>query len=181
MKKTIIGALVGGLIIFFVQFLAWTVLNLHYKSQAYTPKQDSILAFLKTQDLKTGQYFMPSLPKGSSMDAQNKLTNASKGKPWALIAYHRSLNVSMGISMLRAFVIDLVVVLILCWIIGKFNAPSFSAVFLASLFIGVIVYLNASYTYHIWYQTPGQLGYIIDYGAEWGLTGIWLGWWMRRR
>ncbi len=61
MKKTIVGALVGGIIIFFVQFLSWTVLNLHYKSQEYTPKQDSILAFLATQHLKSGAYFMPSL------------------------------------------------------------------------------------------------------------------------
>jgi len=176
MKKAIVGALVGGVIIFMVQFLSWTILNLHYKTQAYTPKQDSIMAFLNTQELHSGQYFMPSLPPGYSMDAMNKLTNASKGKPWAVIAYHTSLNTNMGLSMLKAFLVDVVVVGLLAWILMKIAAPSFGTIFLASLFTGFIVYLNQPYTYHIWYETPGQLGYIIDAVAEWGITGIWLGW-----
>ncbi len=124
---------------------------------------------------------MPSLPPGYSMDAMNKLTNASKGKPWAVIAYHTSLNTNMGMSMLRAFVVDVVVVGLLVWILMRITAPSFGNIFLASLFTGFIVYLNQPYTYHIWYQTPGQLGYIIDEIAEWGITGAWLGWWLGRK
>ncbi len=181
MKKTIVGALVGAIIIFIVQFLSWTVLDLHRKSQDYTPKQDSILAFLTSKDLKTGQYFMPSLPPGSSMDAMNKLANANKGKPWALVAYHRSLNADNMVSnMIRVFVVNLVIVWMLCWILIKIPTASFFTIFTASLFIGFIVYLNSPYTYHIWYETPGQKGYIIDAVGQWGLTGIWLGWWLRR-
>lgn len=181
MKKTIVGALLGGIIIFIVQMLSWTVFNLHYKSQAYTPKQDSILAFLNTQHLNSGEYFMPSLPPGSSMDEQNKLMNASAGKPWAVISYHDALNTNMVMNMIRVFLVNVVIVWMLCWILSKINAPSFSTIFLASLFVGAIVYLNSPYTYHIWYETPGQLGYILDHGSQWGLTGIWLGWWLRRR
>jgi hypothetical protein len=181
MKKTIVGALVGGIIIFIVQFLSWTVLNLHYKSQQYTPKQDSILAYLSSQELKSGEYFMPSLPPGYSMDAMNKLTNASKGTPWAVVSYHKALNTNMGKDMALAFLVDVVVVLLLAWILTKITLPSFGTIFLASFFVGLIVYLNQPLTYHIWYETPGQLGYIIDAVAEWGLTGIWLGWWLRRR
>jgi hypothetical protein len=180
MKKTIAGAIVGGIIIFIVQFLSWTVLNLHYKSQEYTPKQDSILAFLNSQELTSGQYFMPSLPPGSSMDDQNKLMNAREGKPWALISYHRVLKENMAANMIRVFLVNVVIVWLLAWILVKISQPSFITIFLASLFIGAIVYLNSPYTYHIWYQTPGQKGYIIEYFAQWGLTGIWLGWWLRR-
>ncbi len=181
MKKTIIGAIVGAVIIFMVQFLSWTVLNLHYKSQAYTPKQDSILAFLSTQDLKSGQYFMPSLPPGSSMDDQNKLTNANKGKPWAVVAYHQRLNVEMGLDMAKAFAVDLLVAWLLCWLLIRLNAPSFTTIFLASLGVGLIIFLNSPYTYHIWYETPGQKGYLIESVAEFGFTGLWLGWWLRRK
>ncbi len=42
MKKTIIGAIVGGIIIFAWQFLSWGPLNLHEAQQQYTPKQDTI-------------------------------------------------------------------------------------------------------------------------------------------
>jgi len=180
MKRIPVAALVGGIIIFIVQSLCWTVLNIHYKSQAYTPQQDSVMAFLNTQHLKSGQYFMPSAPPGTSMDDQNKLMNASMGKPWAVVAYHDALNTNMEMSMIRVFLVNIVIVWLLCWIITKITAPSFATIFLASLFTGIIVYLNSPYTYHIWYETPGQLGYIIDLGAEWGLTGLWLGWWLRR-
>ena len=181
MKKTIIGALVGGIIIFIVQTLSWVILNVHSKSQAYTPKQDSILAYLSTQELKSGQYLMPSAPPGTPMDAQTKYLSDKVGKPWAILAYHKTYKDNMMINMLRSFVVNIVVVLLLCWILLKIPAPSFGTILLASLFTSAIVYLNSNYTYHIWYETPGQLGYIIEYAAQWGATGLWLGWWLRRK
>src|SRR5947199_2063150 len=110
MKKTIVGAFVGAIIIFFVQFLSWTVLNLHYKSQEYTPKQDSILAYLNSTGLKSGQYLMPGLPQNASSVDQQKRMEEAKGKPWAVVAYHRTQNVNMVMSMIRVFVVNLVVV-----------------------------------------------------------------------
>ncbi len=91
------------------------------------------------------------------------------------------MNTNMGMSMLRAFLVDVVVVWLLAWVLVQITSPSFGTILLASLFIGAIVYLNQPYTYHIWYETPGQKGYIIDAMAEWGITGIWLGWWLRRK
>ncbi|HVX51256.1 MAG TPA: hypothetical protein VHB48_13905 [Chitinophagaceae bacterium] len=181
MKKAIIGALVGGVIIFIVQTLAWVVLNLHHKSQEYTPKQDSIMAFLSTQSLKTGQYLMPAAPPGSTMQQQEDYMKTKEGQPWASLSYHNAYKNTMTMNMVRVFLVNIVIVLLLCWIIGKMNSPSFGTIFITSILASVIVYLNSNYTYHIWYQTPGQLGYIIDYGAQWALTGIWLGWWLRKK
>lgn len=181
MKKTIIGALVGGIIIFMVQFLAWTVIKLHDKSQEYTPKQDSILAYLNTQNLKTGQYLLPTAPPGSSRDEQMKYYQGKEGKSWATVDYHKTYHDTMTMSMIRVSVVNFVIVALLCWILLKIPAPSFGTIFLASLFTAAIVYLNSNYTYHIWYQSPGQKGYIIEYALQWGITGIWLGWWLRRK
>lgn len=181
MKKTIIAAIVGGLIIFFVQFFAWTLLQMHYKSQAYTPKQDSILAYLNTQELNSGQYLMPTVPPGSTSAEMQKNANNNMGKPWAVVAYHKAQNTNMGMSMLRVFLVNVVVVFFMAWILVKIPSPLFSTIFIASLLVGAIVYLNSTYTYHIWYQTPGQKGYIIEGLAQWGLTGAWLGWWLRRK
>ena len=63
MKKTIIGAIVGGLIIFIWQTLSWTVLDAHRASQDYTPKQDTIMAFLNGTLDKEGGYLLPNVPK----------------------------------------------------------------------------------------------------------------------
>lgn len=181
MKKTIIGALVGGIIIFFVQFLTWTVLGVHNKSQQYTPKQDSILAYLNTLGLKSGQYLLPTAPPGSTSEQQMNYFKDKEGKSWAVLDYHVSYHDTMTMSMIRVFVVNIVIVALLCWILLKIPAASFGTIFLASLFTAAIVYLNSNYTYHIWYKTPGQKGYIIDYAAQWGITGLWLGWWLRKK
>lgn len=63
MKKTIIASLVGGIIIFFWQFLSNAALDLHRPAQQYTANQDSILNYLSTQ-LTEGKYFLPTVPAG---------------------------------------------------------------------------------------------------------------------
>jgi len=44
--KTFYRALLGGLILFFYQFLSFAGANFHGNAQAYTEKQDTIMAFL---------------------------------------------------------------------------------------------------------------------------------------
>lgn len=53
MKKLIIGAVVGSILLFFLQFLSWGLLNIHKNEMSYTEKQDTILQFLG-QNLKEG-------------------------------------------------------------------------------------------------------------------------------
>ncbi len=64
MRKSIIGAIVGGIIIFLWQLLSWGVLNLHEAQQKYTPKQDSILAYLGTQFNDDGSLYAANLCTG---------------------------------------------------------------------------------------------------------------------
>jgi hypothetical protein len=85
MQKSIIGSLVGAMILFIWQFLSWTALDLHRAAQDYTPKQDSILAYLSTNLEKEGGYLMPHTPKGSSFEEAEKLAAKSIGKPWVTI------------------------------------------------------------------------------------------------
>jgi hypothetical protein len=55
----ITGSLVGGIILFVWQFLTWGMLNLHEAQQRYTPKQDSVLAYLGSQFSEDAAYMMP--------------------------------------------------------------------------------------------------------------------------
>ncbi len=181
MKKSIIGALVGAVIIFLWQFLSWTILNLHRPGTQYTPKQDSIMSFLNTQFSEDGAYLLPSVPDGTSMDEQKKLGEASIGKPWAQVYYHKTKDYNMGANMARGFVVNLVMVWLACWIFCRLNSPSFNTIFFSSLFVGLIVFLNAPYTMHIWFQTKDLNGHLIDALVGWGVTGLWLGWWLRRK
>jgi len=181
MKKIIVGALVGGLIIFAWQSVSYTVLGIHRSAEKYTPQQDSILNYLGTHLVTSGNYSLPNYPDNATMDQQNDLMKNMQGKPWATILYHHSYNGNMTKSMIHCYLIDLLIVGFLCWVLMKMNAPSFGTVFLSCVAVGLIVFLDSPLTAHVWYMTYGIKADLIDAVASFGITGLWLGWWLRRK
>lgn len=183
MKRNIIGAIVGGLLIFIWQTISWTVLDIHRPSQDYTPNQDSIMHFLNTHLEKEGGYLLPTVPKGTSFEEANKAGEKGIGKPWATIQYHRSFTLTMSdmyMNMVRGLIASMFMVWLLCWILGKWEKTSFANVFLACLFTGLIIYIYEPYSQFIWYKIFDIRAHLLDALAGWGLCGIWLGWWLKR-
>jgi len=176
MKKVIIGAIVGGIIIFAWQTVSWMVLYLHIKAHQYTDKQDEILNTLGSQLPGEGQYFLPTLPQNSSMEQREALMKSSEGKPWAQVSYHKSMEINMTTNIIRGLLANIVLVGLFCWILSKISAPTFGTVFIASLFTGLIVFINGIYTSHIWYETFDLMAHLTDYLVGWGLCGLFLGW-----
>ena len=88
--KIFIGSLVGGIIIFICQFLSWGVLNPHCQAQQYTPKQDSILAYLNTQFDSSGGYLCLMYLKALHQKIWKLQNEKAMGKPWAQVYYHKS-------------------------------------------------------------------------------------------
>lgn len=181
MKKNIIGALVGAIILFLWQFVSWTAANLHRSANAYTPKQDSILAYLNNQSLEDGDYYLPALPPTASSADEMEAMKSNVGKPWVKISYHKSMKDNMISNMIRLLLVNVLLLWLVCWILSKIYHPSSGTIFLSTLFIGLVVFMNGPYTYHIWYDTKDITAYLIDAVASWGLTGLWLGWWLRRK
>lgn len=178
--KIITGSIIGAVIIFIIQFLSWGLLGTHYPAQQYTEKQDSILAYLNTQFDSSGGYIMPTLPKGASYEEMQQLETQSKGKPWVQVFYHKSNDASMSMNMVKGLVTNFIIVLFFCWIISGYNANSFAKTLLAALLLGLIIFLNSSYTQHIWFETFDLQAFLTEYVLTWGITGIWLGWWLNR-
>jgi hypothetical protein len=184
MKKTIIGALVGAIIIFAWQFLSFGLANLHGPAQTYTDKQDVIMSFLKNQGIQEGGYLMPTAPSTASRNEMEAAMKASDGKPWARIEYHDvagNNTKAMMMNMLRGLLVNILTVLLLCWIIGKMNGPTFRTIVATAMSVGLIAFLNEPYTGFIWYKTFDIWAYFLDAIVAWGLTGLWLGWWLRRQ
>ncbi|MBV9961613.1 MAG: hypothetical protein JO072_05145 [Parafilimonas sp.] len=179
--KLFVGSIIGAVIIFICQFLSWGVLGTHYPAQQYTTKQNEILSYLSTQFDSSGGYLLPATPKGASQDEMKSLAEKSMGKPWAQIFYHKSLDSNMGLNMAKNFVTNFIMVLFFCWIISGYTSNSFAKTLLAALLVGLIIFLHASYTEHIWYETFDLQAHLADYIITWGLTGVWLGWWLNRR
>jgi hypothetical protein len=181
MKKQLIGAIVGGIVIFVYQFVSWAALNLHSASQEYTPKQDSILSYLSSQFSEDGAYLLPNYPKGMSREDMEKQMESTRGKPWAQIQYHKALNTNMGMNILAGLVADIIMVAFICWIITRLASRGWGTVFTVCLFTGMIVFINSPYTVHIWYPKADIWAHFLDAFLGWSLCGIWLGWWFSRK
>jgi hypothetical protein len=180
MKKLLIGALVGGIIIFVWQSLSFTVLDLHSRAFEYTPKQQEIITYLGTQLSEEGQYLLPRPADNASSEEMEAHMKSADGKPWAMVSYHKEMNMNMGLNMIRGLLVDIIAVGLLCWIISKMNLPSFGTIVISSIFVGLIVFMNGVYTGHIWYQMFDIMSHFLDAIIAWGACGLWLGWWFNR-
>ncbi len=148
-------------------------------NHAYTSKQDEVLKFLG-DNLEEGAYYLPTLPEGISQKQNQKLMELQIVKPWAQVYYHKSLNRNMASNMSRGLAVDFVAILLLIWLIMKMGNASFRTIFLTSIIAGFVGYLSSTYTFYIWYETK-TLPDLIDTPVGLGLTGLWLGWWLRRK
>ena len=176
MKKLIIGALVGGLILFFWQFISWNFL--HNSQMQYAENQDEILTMLDGK-LEPGQYMLPRMPEDASMEESEKYITPYLGKRWMQISYNDNLQMSMGMNMFRGFVIDFVSAFLLCWLFGRFREIDMKTTILSSIAVGLIGYFTISYLNSIWFQTD-SIPDLIDAIVPWALIGAWLGWWLTR-
>ena len=181
MKKSIIAAIVGGIILFFWQFLSNAALDLHRPAQQYTPRQDSVLAYLN-QHLTEGRYFMPTYPSGASSEEAQKTMAAAEGKPWAIVEVHKSWNgADMTLNLIRSLLTNMILIYLFVWILSRGNFNSFGSIFLSSLSVGIISFLYFPYATFIWYKTPGIWAHFNDAWIPWALNGLWLGWFLRRK
>jgi len=183
MKKWLIGSFVGAILVFAWQFLSWTVLQLHIGEAKYTPAQDSIVSFLSSTLKEDGVYMLPTVPPGSSMEAGQELGEKMNGKPWATVTYKTAYHNEMTMPMIRGFLVDLFLVFSLIYVLTRGGTPKPIRVFAGSIAVGLIIFLVGPYSQHIWFQTPNEAysGHLIDAFVVWGLTGLWLGWWLNRK
>ena len=183
MKKWLIGSFVGALLMFGWQGLSWMVLGIHNDAQKYHPAQDSIINFLSSTIKEEGTYMLPTAKPGASNKEHKDLMKEMEGKPWASVTYHKSFNEHMVMSMIRGFLVNFVIILLLVVLLTKGGLPGFSGIVTGSLCVGVITFLWGPYTGHIWYDLPWSMirGDMLDAVVAWGLCGLWLGWWMNRK
>ena len=150
MKKTVIAALVGGLIIFLWQFLSYALINFHKPAQQYTEKQEAILQFLESQNLPEGGYVLPNLPATASMEDHENLMKSAAGKPWVNLQYHKALDTGMVMNMLRGFIINVIIVSLFCSLIRRMAMPTSGTIVTSAVMVGLIVFFECTiYRLHL--------------------------------
>ncbi len=184
MKKTIIAAIVGGIIIFLWQFLSWGILDLHKSAYRYTANQAVLLDALEKNLPEEGGYYLPKIADNSSSEEWDKAMKESDGKPWATIQYHKVAQMNptaMMKNMARGLVVDIIMIWLFCWILGKMNMAGFSTIFTSCIMMGFIVFFNTAYTGNIWYKWFDIMAFFTDAMASWGICGLWLGWYLKKK
>src|SRR5688572_13057956 len=129
MKKLLIGALVGGILVFLWQTLSWTVLDLHANESNKAPGKDSIISLLSSQFSEDGQYMVPTVERTASREEMEKFSENMKGKPWALVSYHKTYDMEMAPNITRTFIAALIAAFCVCWVLMKKSHTSFLITF----------------------------------------------------
>ncbi len=169
--KTFYRALLGGLILFFYQFISFAGANFHGNAQAYTEKQDTIMAFLNSLNLENKQYILPRPAENATAEDQQKYAQESQGKPWAMVNYHGSRNTGMLMPMLRGLLVDILAIFLLFGLLDKVADVNTTQSILYACTVGLFTFLVVPYTNYIWYQTPDIWAHLLDALVPYTLIG----------
>lgn len=159
---------------FFWQFLSHAALDFHSDFHTYTEKQDTIVDFVSSLNLEEGSYMMPMYPPNMSHEEIEKYMNNKLGKPWIIMQYKKSWDMGMAMPMLRGFIIDIIVAMMLLYILKQVQDLTTVKAITIFTFIGFIGFLSISYLNFIWYETPDIFASMIDGIVPWALMG-WVG------
>ena len=182
MKKWLVGSLVGAILLFAWQFIAWAGAELHSKEFKYAPAQHQIMSLLASNLKEDGQYSLPQAAPGSSSAEREKQMEQLNGKPVATIIYKASYNTDMVTPIIRSFAVDLVMLILIIFLLGRTTTLTFGNAWMCTLAIGFVAWLWYPYTQHVWFQTPIEIvtGALMDWFVGYSLVGVWLGFWLPR-
>lgn len=172
MKQKIYFSLLGGVVIFIWQFLAFAMPNFHKSSTQYTPLQDSILQKLDEMGLQEGMYFLGQADPAADRAEQKMQYEKYEGKPWAVINYQEEMSMGMVMPMVRSFLVYVVISFLLFWLFLQQKNPSLRNRIFLALAVGMIGFFFHPYSAFIWYREPGIFASFADAIVPWVILGF---------
>jgi uncharacterized membrane protein YedE/YeeE len=172
MKKKLLFAVIGAIIIFAWQFLSYAMPNLHKSSQAYTPLQDQILQKLDELGLSEGMYFLGQPDPSLGKEQQAEAMKAMDGKPWAVLNYHKVNSMDMAMPMIRGILVCFVISLLLFWLFQQQKNPTLLNRLYLALAVGMIGFFFTPYTNFIWFKAPDIFAHFADAIVPWLILGF---------
>ncbi len=178
MKRMLLGALVGGVILFFWSFLAWVVLPLHEPSLRAIPNEDAVMATLQSSLKTRSVYIFPKNP-GSSADAaaQAAWTDKMKRGPTGLIFFDPTgTDPMMPGQFACGMLLDIISAFVAAWFLARSTAAG-SSYMMRVAFCGMFGIFTAVFVHLMnwnWMGFPADFttGQIIDAIVSWILAGL---------
>lgn len=168
-KKILLGALVGGVVVFIVSGIFHMATNLGEFGFKVLTNEDATLSTMRSSIPDSGLYLFPAadVTKGRSAEDQSAYLAKYKAGPTGLLAYSKGgSDLQFGKLLVNQFLFSLIAALFASWILGiTASATTYGSrvliVFLTSLFAGFVYALP----YWNWYKFP--LDYTVAYVGTW--------------
>src|SRR5271169_1543206 len=126
MNKMLLGALVGGIILFVWSFAAWVFLPLHTPHLHDIPNEDAVISSLKSSLDKEGVYIFPHNPgMGADSASMDSWMKKMKRGPAGLIIYTpNGSDPFMPGQMVVGLILDIISACIVAWFLLRSTALS---------------------------------------------------------
>ncbi len=178
MKKTLIAALAGGLILFVWSFLAWVILPLHTSSIKSIPNEDAAISMLQQSLSAKSVYIFPTNP-GMKADPAAMAAweeKVRRGPNGMLIYNPGGEDPTMTNQMIMGFVLDVLSALLAAWFLARSTAVASSYVARVAYcgMLGIFVSVFSHLMNWNWMGTPADFttGLIVDAIFSWILAGL---------
>lgn len=192
MKKPIIATFVGALIIFIWSAISWMVLPVHHTTFLYSPNQENILKNIDENIGDMGVYMLPMADNRNTKTFDSEYQNAAQkihqgnvGKSAAIIFYTKDMQTERAstfiIGYIFQFISVFIVVVILFLLRDRFTTffERWTVVMLFAVIVSIQGYLMAwNWMGHPWHYIRG---FVLDIYLSFGLCGIWLAYYLRKK
>lgn len=177
MGRVILAAVVGAVIYYVWQMMAWMVLPIHGPTIAALPDENAVRALMTSQDLETGVYVIPYGEGESWADPESEFQQNHRAGPLFSIYYTKDGSDPMPPQlMLMGFLNDLAAAFVVSWMLLCATGcckSYFSRVLYVAGF-GVFLALMAHMSYMIWMRFPQDytMMFVVDVVVGWFLAGL---------
>lgn len=172
MKNKILFSVLGGIILFAWMFLSWAMPGFHKAASTYTPLQGDILLKLEELGLQEGMYMLGQADPATTKDEQSKQYEELEGKAWAVVNYHKAMDMDMVMPMIRGVLVCIVIAFLLFWMFLQQKNPTLVNRIYLALAVGMIGFLFLPYSHFIWYKEPDIFAYFADAIIPWVILAL---------
>lgn len=176
MKRTLLGGIAGGIVLFIWGYLTHMVFPLWEKALLPIPKEDGVLASMRGAIREPGVYFFPGfdMTRTRTKEEEEALTAKMKAGPRGLLIYHPEgaepmLSQQLGTEAASNVLAALLVAFVLAGLRGGYV----TRVLVSALF-GVVAWLSISASYWTWYgfSTEFSKAELMDQVGGWLVVGV---------
>lgn len=175
MKRIVIGALVGGLVVFIWGAIAHMVLPLGEMGLKSLPNEAAVTTALKSSVPDEGLYFYPGIDMKSASSEEQKAWEAKvRSGPTGMLLYHPLGGEPLAPKQLASEFVTNMLAAALAACLASMMTGSYVRRVFGIAHLGLFAWLTISVSYWIWYGFPGMfiLAEGIDQVVSWVLAGF---------